>query len=125
MVLGWILRIIFKYCIENYSGKVGTTVNEEGFKKFLGNERSEKTTNLSIAAITGVEAFLKNKGHFGDFGQVKISEIQDAHNAITEFSFQSLIHLQNPSAYLIPSNLKRSNLAARPLGNTSGEPASK
>jgi hypothetical protein len=99
-------------------------VNEEGFKKFLGNKRSEKTINLSIAAITGVEAFLK-KGHVADFGQVKISEIQDARNTFTKFSFQSLMHLQNPSAYLIPSNLKRSNLAARPLGNTSGEAASK
>ena len=69
MLLGWILRIIFKYCIENYSGKVGIAVNEEGFKKFLGTERSEKTIfNLSIAAIRGVEAFLKNKGHVDDFG---------------------------------------------------------
>jgi len=78
-------------------------VNEEQFKKFLGNERSEKTINLRIAAITGVEAFFKNKGHFDDFGQVKISEIQDARNAFTEFSFQSFIHLQKPSALSVHS----------------------
>ena len=58
--------------------RVGTVMNEEGFKKFLGNEKSEKTINLSIAAVREVEAFLKNKGCGHDFGKAKISDFRDA-----------------------------------------------
>jgi hypothetical protein len=57
--------------------RVDSAVNEEGFKRFLGNDRSEKTINLNIVTVREIEAFLKKKGHADDFGKASISDFRD------------------------------------------------
>jgi len=52
-------------------------MNEDGFKKFLGNCKSEKTIKRSIAIVREVETFLKDKCKTHDFGKIDISDFRD------------------------------------------------
>jgi hypothetical protein len=78
-------KVNFKYCIENYSAKGWAAMKEDGFKKFLGNEKSEKTINHSITVVKEVEAFLKDKSHVEDFAKAQISDFRE----VLEYFFEN------------------------------------
>jgi hypothetical protein len=52
-------------------------MNEEGFKKSLGKEKSEKTIQHSIGIVREAEAFLKNKRQIENFGQANIEDLRN------------------------------------------------